>query len=80
MAKGKHTTHHVVRHPEGGWAVKKGGALRATKRFSTKQEAVAWGREVSRNQGSEFVIHRKDGTIQRKASHGGDPHPPTDRA
>ncbi len=66
------TTHHVVPDPDGGWNVKKGGASRASRHFETKTGAVSWGREVSKNQGSEFVIHKKDGTIQRKDSHGND--------
>src|SRR5690554_6156419 len=39
---------HVVPHPNGGWAVKKGGARRATKRFSTKHAAITYGRRISR--------------------------------
>jgi Uncharacterized protein conserved in bacteria (DUF2188) len=72
-------THHVVPDPDGGWNVKRGGASRASRHFETKPDAVAWGRAVSRNQGSEFVIHRKDGTIQQKDSHGNDPLPPQDQ-
>jgi hypothetical protein len=72
-------THHVVPNPDGGWNVKKGGADRASKHFEKKQDAVDWGRDVSRKQGSEFVIHRKDGTIQDKDSHGKDPMPPRDK-
>jgi hypothetical protein len=72
-------THHVVPDPDGGWNVKKGGAERASKHFDKKQDAVGWGREVSKKQGSEFVIHRKDGTIQDKDSHGNDPMPPKDK-
>ena len=72
-------SHHVVPDPDGGWAVRKGGAKRVSKHFDRKTEAVSWGREVSRRQGSEFVIHKRDGTIQRKDSHGNDPLPPRDR-
>lgn len=72
-------THHVVPDSDGGWNVKKGGADRASKHFDTKQEAVDWGRQVSRNQETEFLIHGKDGKIQQSDSHGGDPHPPKDR-
>ena len=66
-------SHHVVPHPDGGWDVKRSGAERASGHFDTKAEAEDAGREISRNQGTEFVIHRKDGTIQRKDSHGNDP-------
>lgn len=70
-------THHVVPNASGnGWAVKRGGASRASKLFNTKKEAEQAGREISRNQGTELVIHGKDGKIQRSDSHGNDPHPP----
>lgn len=73
------STHHVVPDSGGGWNVKKGGADRASKHFDTKQEAVDWGRQVSRNQETEFLIHGKDGKIQQSDSHGGDPNPPKDQ-
>ena len=70
-------THHVVPNSSGdGWAVKRGGASRASKLFDTKKEAEQAGREISRNQKTEFVIHGKDGKIQRSDSHGNDPYPP----
>ncbi len=72
-------THHVVPDADGGWNVKKGGAERASKHFDRKSDAEGWGREVSRNQGTEFLIHGKDGQIQRSDSHGGDPNPPKDK-
>ncbi|HEY0893593.1 MAG TPA: DUF2188 domain-containing protein [Cellvibrio sp.] len=72
-------THHVVPDPEGGWDVKKGGATKSSKHFDNKQDAVDWGRQVSRNQKTEFLIHGKDGKIQQSDSHGGDPNPPKDK-
>ena len=66
-------SHHVVPNPDGGWDVKRSGASRASRHFDTKAEAVDAGREISTNQRTEFVIHRQDGTIQRKDSHGNDP-------
>jgi hypothetical protein len=71
-------THHVVPAPTGGWSVRKGGAARASKLFATKKEAESYGRKLSVREGSELVIHRSDGTIQRKDSHGRDPLPPRD--
>jgi hypothetical protein len=72
-------THHVVPSPSGGWGVKKGGATRAAKIFDTKKEAESFAREVSIRAKSELVVHRRDGTIQRKDSHGRDPLPPRDK-
>jgi hypothetical protein len=72
-------SHHVVPSPGGGWDVKKGGADRASKHSDTKQAAIDYGRKVSQNQGTELVIHGKDGTIQSSDSHGHDPIPPKDK-
>ena len=70
-------SHHVVPNSDrGGWDVKKSGASRASRHFDTKAEAERSGREISRNQKTEFVIHSKNGKIQRSDSHGNDPHPP----
>ena len=51
-------THHVVPDSNGGWDVKKGGGSRAIKNFDKKSDAVDYGREISRNQKSEFIIHQ----------------------
>ena len=69
-------THHVVHNQNGGWDVKKGGASRSSKHFDVKKDAVDYGRQVSINQDSEFIIHGKDGKIQQSDSHGNDPCPP----
>lgn len=67
---------HVVPHPEGGWQIKGEGNSRATVRTSTQQEAIERARSIARNQGSELIIHRSNGTIREKDSHGRDPFPP----
>jgi hypothetical protein len=61
---------------QGGWDVKLTGATKASAHAETKQAAVDLGREISRHQGTEFVIHGKDGKIQQSDSHGNDPFPP----
>lgn len=71
-------THHVVPSPNGGWNVKRGGAERASIHTNTKQQAIDAGRQISLNQGTEFVIHGQNGRIQRSDSHGNDPCPPKD--
>jgi len=65
-------SHHILPHGE-GWAVKKGGATRASRVFETKKEAVDYGREVSRRQRSELVLHDREGSIRNSDSHGNDP-------
>lgn len=66
-------THRVMPHKAGGWQVKRDGGKRASHRTDTKAEAEKLGREISRNQGTEFTIHGADGSIQRSDSHGNDP-------
>lgn len=66
---------HVVPH-DGGWAVRGAGSQRATSTYRTQGEAIAAGREIARNQGSELVIHGRDGRIRDRDSHGSDPFPP----
>ncbi|HEY2290538.1 MAG TPA: DUF2188 domain-containing protein [Thermoanaerobaculia bacterium] len=73
MAK---SSQHVVPHPDGGWSVKKGGAIHVTRRFDTQREAIRYGRKVSKNQGAELYIHGRDGMVRSKDSFGNDPHPP----
>ena len=65
---------HVVPHPDGGWQVK--GEARATVRTTTQREAIDVARTISQRQGSELVIHRPNGQIRDKDSHGHDPFPP----
>jgi hypothetical protein len=66
---------HVVPHPD-GWAVKPAGAARASSVHSTQQEAISRARDTSRHQGSELLIHGRDGRIRDRDSHGKDPYPP----
>lgn len=68
--------HHVVPNQQGGWDVKRDHASRVSKHFETKRDAINWGRGVSQNQRSEFIIHNKDGKISGADSHGNDPFPP----
>lgn len=67
---------HVTPHPDGGWQVKGEGNTRATVRTTTQKEAIDIGRGIARNQGSELEIHRPNGQIRDKDSHGNDPFPP----
>ncbi|MCX9134865.1 DUF2188 domain-containing protein [Aeromonas veronii] len=66
---------HVVPH-ENGWAVKGEGNQKATSVHNTQQQAIDAARDIARNQQSELVIHRPDGRIRDKDSHGKDPFPP----
>ena len=66
---------HVVPH-EDDWAVKGEGNQRATSVHNTQQQAIDAAREIARNQQSELIIHRPNGRIRDKDSHGQDPFPP----
>jgi hypothetical protein len=65
-----HQVHHVVPKPSGGWAIKRDGATKAIKVFSTKGDAVEFAREISRKQGAEIVIHGRDGRIMSTQAYG----------
>lgn len=66
---------HVVPRVD-GWAVKGAGAKRATELFDRKTEAIDRARDISQNQGTELLIHGRNGQIQSKDSHGNDKFPP----
>lgn len=76
MSTNKGKDQHVTPHEQGGWQVIGAGNSRATKRTETQKEAIDIAREIARNQGSELVIHRPNGQIRDKDSHGHDPYPP----
>ncbi len=69
-------SHHVVPNAAGGWDVRRGGSERSSGHFDRKDDAIDRGREISRNQGTELVIHNQNGRISQSDSHGNDPYPP----
>jgi hypothetical protein len=73
MTKGRNQ--HIVPRND-GWAVQPAGGERASSVHGTQREAIDRGREVARNQGSELLIHGRDGRIRERDTHGHDPHPP----
>ncbi|TXG76970.1 DUF2188 domain-containing protein [Candidatus Dojkabacteria bacterium] len=66
---------HVVPRDE-RWAVQGAGADRATAVVDTQREAVERAREIARKQGTEVLIHGRDGRIRERDSYGNDPYPP----
>lgn len=68
---------HVVPRTHGGWAVRKAGAARASKVFTSQQEAVKYAKDLAQKEGGEMYLHRSDGTVRDRSSYGNDdPHPP----
>lgn len=67
---------HVVPDQRGAWSVRKEGADRATRVFSTKGDAVAYARDLAKKAGGELYVHAKDGSIRDKVTYGNGPYPP----
>ena len=74
----KKGTHVVPR--DHGWAVKKEGASRASRNFTTQADAVKFAMEQAQKEKAELYVHRRDGTIRDRISYGNDPFPPKDKA
>ena len=70
---------HVVPNKDGGWDSKRENAERASKKKKKKEEALQWSKEKSKQEGSELIPHKKDGSIQNPNSYGNDPNPPKDK-
>ena len=74
MARGRNQW--VGPNGDGRWKVQGEGNSRATGIYDTKQEAERRGRDIAKNQSSELIVQRGNGTIQRRSSYGNDPYPP----
>lgn len=66
---------HIVPHAD-GWAVRGEGNQRATSVHDTQQQAIEAGRQTAINQGSELLVHGRNGQIRERNSYGKDPFPP----
>lgn len=71
-------SNHVV-PSSSGWSVRKAGASKASKTFDRKEDAVRYGKVISKNEKTELYIHKKNGMIQDRNSYGNDPNPPKDK-
>lgn len=58
MAK---NTYHVIAKIDGGWGVKREGAGRASRTFDTQKDAIEYGKNISKNNGTNLVIHDRNG-------------------
>ena len=64
--------------PRGGkWAVLKSGNFRATRKFDTQREAIAFARDLARKQRAELFIFGKDGLIRKGIFYDRNPVSPT---
>lgn len=58
------------------WKNQREGASRASSRHETKAGATDRGQDLARNSESEWLGHKKDGTINERNTYGKDPFPP----
>lgn len=66
---------HVV--PKGhNWAIRGAGNSKVTKVVSTQKEAVQIARKIAINQGSEMLVHGRNGQIRERNTYGKDTFPP----
>ncbi|WP_428414929.1 DUF2188 domain-containing protein [Pararhizobium sp.] len=66
-SKGK----HVV--PSGGkWSIREAGSSRASRTFTTEDEAVEAAKKIARIEGATLYIHGKDGLIRNRRSYAND--------
>ncbi len=67
---------YFVTRKNGQWSVKKGGASRASRNFSTQKEAINFGKKLAKNANSELTIQGRDGKFREGYRYGNDPYPP----
>lgn len=56
----------------GRWTVRSAGAQRASRSFTTQEEAIEHAREKARRDGKELFIHGRDGRVRERSSYGQD--------
>lgn len=66
--------YRVLPTGDGNWKVKKNGAIKASKVYSNKDNAIDRGKELAKKARlGQIVIHKSDGTIQTEYTYGKDP-------
>lgn len=58
------TSRHVSLGYRGEWRVRDTGANRATRVFSSREDAIAFARSLAQKDGGEVFIHNEDGTVR----------------
>lgn len=61
---------HVITSKDGGWDVKRDGAVKASGNFKTKEEAIEFAEVEGKRYNVEIFIHGKDGKIQKRETFG----------
>lgn len=80
MAKKKRKTYHLTYTEDSKkWKVELEGANRASSVHENKENALESARELARKQQpSQLIVHKRDGTIQTEYTYEDDPKPPAD--
>jgi hypothetical protein len=60
---------HVICRAPGRWAVRKSGASKASKMFTSRRDAIVYARDIARRHGTEVYVHREDGTVSEHVSY-----------
>jgi hypothetical protein len=50
----------------GAWSVRRSGASRASRNFASREEALEWGRTLSRKHRLDLVVHHKNGGVEQR--------------
>ena len=58
--------------PDGRRAVQENGSRRASRVFDRQQDAEARARAQAKCEGAELIVKGRDGSVQRRDSHGAD--------
>ena len=67
-SSGKRVYHVSKRAEDGKWAVKFAGGEKAIKLFKTKEEALAYTKKMSDNQGGVMLVHNSKGKNKGRIS------------
>ena len=70
----KRNVHVVPRN--GDWAVLKEGAQRDSSHHNTQAAAIDAARHTAQREGTELLVHGRNGQIRERDSHSHDPYPP----
>jgi hypothetical protein len=57
---------HVINGKQGGWDVKRDGAVKASANFESKEDAIKFAEKEGKRYNVEVFIHGEDGKIQKR--------------
>ncbi len=58
--------YHIATRPDGKWQVKFAEGKKAIKLFDTQAEAIAYAKQLAKNQEGSISIHKKDGKMRKQ--------------